>query len=366
MTQTKKNINAESKQSALSKGANRSNEINLLKLAAVILVVLIHDRLPGGAGTVVRGTASAAVPVFFMISGYFSCGCDPETIRKRAARMFSLLVVANVIYFFWDISVEILSGHSVGGWFKETCSVRKILVFLLLNESSLRGHLWFLGALLYAYLCLLCLMRVQKGKLFEKIGKNRQNVLLMLSGFLLLINLIGGELLTQFGKDIQIPYIRNWLFAGVPFFGIGYWIHSKETWIRQTSGRKKTVILFVILIGLNIVEVSLVRPGELYVTTIPAAVTAFLLALLYQGRARSRLLLWGGKIADRYGLWIYIFQIIVIKNIRWFYGAYGLEASAVLLWLRPAFSFGVTLLLSVVWVWGLEEMKKFFGHKKFR
>lgn len=361
MTQSEKNIDAGWKKYTASEDGKRNNEINILKLAAVLLVVLIHDRLPGRTGTVVRGAAAAAVPVFFMISGYFSYGSGCKTIRKRASRMFSLLVFANAIYFFWDIGVEVLSGNSVGVWLKEVCSAKRILVFLLLNESSLRGHLWFLGALLYAYLCLFFMMHVRKGKLPEETGNNRgSRLLIMLSGFLLLINLIGGELLTQCGKDLQIPYIRNWLFAGLPFFGIGYWIHSKETWIRQTAGSQKTVTCLVIFLALNIAEVSLVRPCELYLTTIPVSVTAFLSALLYQGKAQSRLLLWGGQIADRYGLWIYILQIIVIKNIRWFYDAYGMGESVALQWLRPLLSFTVSLLISAGWVWMLKKIKRLF------
>ncbi len=64
------------------------------------------------------------------------------------------------------------------------------LVFLVLNESPLRGHLWFLGALLYCYLFLLAL----------------------------------GEALTAAGHNIQIPYVRNWLFCGIPSFLTGYLI----------------------------------------------------------------------------------------------------------------------------------------------
>lgn len=356
MAQIKKNSNAGWKSPAEAKEGKRSNEVNLLKLAAVIMVILIHDRLPGRVGTVIRGTAAMAVPVFYMISGYFSCGSDRKTVQRRAARTCFLLVLANLIYFLWDISVAFLSGNSVGGWLRDACSVKKILVFLLLNESSLRGHLWFLGALLYAYLFLFLMMRAREGHRWEKKDKDTTRWILILSVLLLFINVTGGELLTQCGKDIQIPYIRNWLFCGLPFFGIGYWIHLKEAWIRQKADRKKAVIFFLVSIALNIAEVSYMRQSELYFTTILVSVTAFVLALFYQGSVRSRILILAGKAADRYGLWIYVLQIIVIKNIKWFYAAYGLEDTAILQWLRPALSFFATLFISAIWEWSLGKV----------
>lgn len=337
----------------------RNQEINFLKFIAVICIILIHDKLPGNAGAVIRGIAAMAVPVFFMISGYYSYNVSTEVLGKRAKRIFFLMLIANAIYFVWDICVELLSGNSLQIWFGENCSVKRVLVWFLTNESSLRGHLWFLGALLYAYLFLFFIMKVYEQRKMSELLLKKDMWLAVLAGILLCGNIIGGEILTQLGKNIQIPYIRNWLFCGIPFLLTGYCLHG------YTLRRKKqcsTFQLSIMLLGaimLNIVEVILVESCELYFTTIFVVIFSFMLALQMEGKSKNRVIKLLGNIADKYGLWIYILQIMVIKTIQWSEEIFGWTDNVIVQWTSPIASFLVTGMLAILPVWLSDFNKRY-------
>lgn len=332
----------------------QSNEgINILKFIALVLVIMAHESFPAEIGLIVKGAAQMSVLVFFMVSGYYSYGSDVSKLQKRALKIFKLTVLANFIYFCWDIAVEVLSGGDVSAWFRESCSLKKVLVFLAANESSLRGHLWFLGGLLYSYLFFMIFaayMEKGKNRLAEIIRKNQVRCLFIVSIILLVLNIAGGEILTLCGKNIQIPYIRNWLFMGIPFFCMAYCIHAHEEEIYRILSLKMIWILLAVSILLNIIEVWLMPQSCLYITTIFVNILTFLLALK-NGRVRSAVLVRLGNLADKYGLWVYILQIIVIKNLRWFYVRYGVDDNMIVQCLSPFIVIIFSFVLSVIPVW---------------
>ena len=338
----------------------RNYAVNLLKFIAIICVILIHDKVPGNIGGIIRGIAAMAVPVFFMISGYYSYEVTGEILGKRAKRIFFLMLIANAIYFVWDICVELLTGNSLQLWFLDNCSAKRIAVWILLNESSLRGHLWFLGALLYAYLFLYFVIKLhESGKIPEKIWRKHETYLVGIAGILLFGNIIGGEVLTQLGKNIQIPYIRNWLFCGIPFLLVGYWLHG---FVARRQGKistfKVSVMLFVAIIC-NVAEVILVKTCELYFTTIFVAVFAFQIGEMRRV-TKSKIVLFLGDIADKYGLWIYILQIMVIKTIQRGENILGWTDNILIQWISPGVSLCATGILAMlpVWLSGLYRKKK--------
>lgn len=297
----------------------RNYTVNVLKFIAIIFVFCIHYKPPGRLGEIIVHISRMAVPAFFMISGYYSYGVTIERLWMRSKRIFQQMIIANIIYFFWDICAELISGNSLEIWLKANCNIKRLLVFVLTNESPFRGHLWFLGALLYSYLFLIFVLKCCeiKGSIGKFLQKNYLRCFIIISFFLLLINLLLGEVMIQYGQHIRIsytPYIRNWMFTGIPFFCIAYYIHAHEEWIRQHLNHKLWGF-FVIVVVLNILELLYMQSSELYVTTIFVDIFSFLLVLKY--RVKNKFLIIIGNLADSYGLWVYIIQIMIIKNIRW-------------------------------------------------
>lgn len=324
--------------------------INILKFIAVTLVIIIHETPPGRFGLIAEGIAAMAVPVFFMISGYYCYGASLDRIRKRTVKVFKLTILANLIYFVWDIAVEALQGESVWIWLRENCTLKRLLVFLLTNESPFRGHLWFLGALLYSYLFLLIfLIYMEKGRggIAEIIRKNQIKVLFAIAFLLLMMNIVGGEFLTFYGKNIQIPYIRNWLFMGIPFFIMAYCLHSGEELIYGRLNLNALWLISALSILLNVAEVSLMTQSALYITTIFVDITVFITALHYN-ELNNPLLIRLGGLADKYGLWVYVLQIIVIKNLRWFYAQYGIADNMFVQYMSPLLALVLSFVLAAL------------------
>lgn len=338
----------------MNKKIRQSNEgINVLKFIALALVIMAHESFPGEFGLIVKGVAQMSVLVFFMVSGYYSWGSDVSRLKKRALKIFKLMVLANFIYFCWDIAVEVLTGGDVSVWFRDNCSLKKLLVFLAANESSLRGHLWFLGGLLYSYLFFMIFvtyMENGKSRLAQIIRKNHVRCLFIVSVILLVLNIAGGEILTFCGKNIQIPYIRNWLFMGIPFFCMAYCIHAHEEDIYRVFSLKMIWFGLAVSVLLNIIEVWLMPQSCLYITTIFVNIFTFLLALK-TGKVGNTVLVRLGNLADKYGLWVYILQIIVIKNLRWFYVRYGVDDNIIVQSLSPFIVIILSFVLSVIPVW---------------
>ncbi len=329
----------------------RNKAVNFIKAVSVIAIFLIHCRFPGTAGDVIRGLASFGVPVFFMISGCYSYGVSKDKIKKRSLHVLRLIVYANLFYLLWDIAFLAIQGENVGTWIAECFTVKRFLVFLLFNETPLRGHLWFLGALLYSYICMLAFLWLREKKWWRD-GFLYAGTALPLAG-----NLVLGEALTAMGHNIQIPYVRNWLFSGIPCFFIGYLIRRKK---EEGRGPSVSVSLLRILLPVSVLagiaEVSLIPGSELYVSTIIIAVVGFLLAVNSSYDKSGRFL----AFIDRNSGAIYILQVAVIKSIQLAEARLGIQQMPAVRWLTPAAAFAATCLVSAVFHYILRIIKSVY------
>ena len=76
--------------------AKRNECLNLLKCAACFGVVFIHVPFPGYLGDVIKSLSMFAVPLFYMIAGYYSYGCDYEKIKRRFIKICKIFVFGYV------------------------------------------------------------------------------------------------------------------------------------------------------------------------------------------------------------------------------------------------------------------------------
>ena len=191
--------------------------LNVCKGIAAFAVVLIHCSFPSPVGGMMNGLARFGVPLFFMVSGYFSYGKGTDTVKRRMRKLFALFLGANGVYFVWRLLALWEQGsltlEAAAGFF----NWKSLLGWVLWNESPFMGHLWFLGALLYCY-CLYGFF-VRKG-LEERVY--------FLIPLCLGANLLLGEGLSVLGKGISFLYVRNFWLTGLPFFLWGHWMFREE------------------------------------------------------------------------------------------------------------------------------------------
>lgn len=82
----------------------RADNIDILKAICAFLIVCIHVPFPGKEGPYFTALTRIAVPIFFMITGYFYSDVVAQHKEKRQImKIFYLVIEANMFYFIWNI-----------------------------------------------------------------------------------------------------------------------------------------------------------------------------------------------------------------------------------------------------------------------
>lgn len=279
----------------------RNTGFDVLKFLCAFLVICIHTDYYGKEFVV--PIARAAVPVFFMITGYFHATILQSGKQSHQLRKIGLItLLANLLYMLW----EMLTGPgSIADTLHSWWDAEVWLRFLLLNESPFRSHLWYLGALLYVLVIVeKANKRGLRGKLYRLIP-----VLLMCN---LVLGNYAGLLL---GKEIPLEFSRNYLFLGLPCFLLGDLLYRNRD-AKQMSNLRLTVLLLSAVI-LTYAEKSLLcHTGtygnqDFFLGTIFVSYSLFCLVRnnpqVFEHRFLKRVGRWGRELS----LGLYIFNVII-------------------------------------------------------
>lgn len=277
----------------------RADNFDILKAICAFLVVCIHAPFPGVFGECVTTLARIAVPVFFMITGYFY-----SDVVKRAGeiqqikKVLTLAIKANFIYLLWDSFYALVSWNM--DFFQKMFTWKSLLKFLLLNESPMKAHLWYLGAIAYVLIILQAANRLKCMKM-----------LYCLTPVLLLGDLVFGKYaIVIWGREFPYILVRNFLFVGIPYVCIGQLI-------RNGMGQriKKSVLgCLIILFSLTSIfeRTLLVNSGmnatrDHYISTTFLAIAVFLFALKCDGHKGVL-----AAVGCKHSTWLYILHPIFI------------------------------------------------------
>lgn len=196
-----------------------------LKVLAALMVIFIHAQtfMAPAVSAVVVPVCRVAVPLFFMITGYFFYAADPSILtahaRRSAVKLLKLAAVATFVYFAWTVGVRGWT-EAVGGVF----TAKRLLALCLLGTPLYGDHLWFVFAELVV---------VALAPLFARV---RPRFLFAAMAVLLCLNLLlFGKYKFLTGSGCSETYARNWLFMGLPFFWMGWLIKKCENKIRLTK-----------------------------------------------------------------------------------------------------------------------------------
>ena len=205
--------------------------IDILKCLAAIAVIEIHKPLEIQGGDEFLILCRFAVPVFFMITGFFY----PETVAKKRelkqfGKIFTITIGANLFYLLWEILLAVEKRENIKEALLARFEKRVPEDFILWNFSPLSPHLWYLQALLYVLVIAF---------IVEHLGLRKLAYLAI--PVLLAGSLIKGSYSLFFvGKeDCHIYYARNFLYCGLPFFWLGCWFGSRKEALLSFLDRKK-------------------------------------------------------------------------------------------------------------------------------
>lgn len=278
----------------------RAEHIDILKAVCAFFIVCIHAPFPGEAGAYFTTITRIAVPIFFMITGYFYA--DTKSRHKEQAQIKKILVLiveANLLYFIWNIALSALKGESVITYIQSVFTIKSLLKFLILNESPLAGHLWYLGAILYVLTIVL---------LVDKFNLRKR--LYTLVPVLLVVDLIFGKYsLLIFHQEFPYILVRNFLCVGLPYFCIGNVIREK-----QWSPDKKILVALIAIFTFTgmlerflLVNIGMNATRDHYISTTLLSICLFLYVLKSNWNNK--------KLADigrKYSTWLYIIHPIFI------------------------------------------------------
>lgn len=273
--------------------------LNVWKGIAAFAVVLIHCTLPGVPGEIIKGIARFAVPLFFLISGYFAYGREDAVLRRREIHILRLYVGAVAVYYLWAASRYFLSQRTFAQMGAELFpdGGRTVSDLLFFNRTAMAPHLWFMGALVYCYLFYRLLAR-----------KRLEERAYLLIPVLLAANLLLGEGRGLTGIAVPVRWIRSFWLTGFPFFLWGSWFACREKQGRLQLHRGAGMALVAGGMLLSSVECLWSGYDELYVGSILTAGGLFSLALAFADLGKGSLL---ARIGERDSANIYLWHMLL-------------------------------------------------------
>lgn len=270
-----------------------------LKGISALAVVLIHITFPGEVGIIIKALARIAVPIFFMVSGYFSyfttdIDLKPK-IKHRIYKNIKLVTITSMVYFLWNIVLLKFNTTNIIHYLKTEFSAFNILRLILTNNSLFSVHLWFIFALIYCYIVLLF---VNKYNLYKYAYYSIP--------VFLAIHISLGEGLSMFGIVFPDSLVRNWLLMGLPFFMLGNLFHKNKERVCVISTK---IIISFIIIGslLSMLSGVFIGVENMYLGSIFISVSLIISAIKYPELLKGKYI---EKIGYKYSSFIYLYHLL--------------------------------------------------------
>lgn len=276
---------------------SRNYHLDLLKLLASMAVVLIHVTDNTTGSKLWDPVLGLAVPIFFMVTGYFVGHRSTTYIKKYVKKIISLYVSIGAIYWVGDFIVyNIVLGYtlSISTYF-ETYIVPRISWGMLLAGEIGKYHLWYIWA---SIIGILLFMGLKKCKLPDWLL-----VVLGGVGYILILN-------------NPTSYISYGGFPKALFFiTVGHFLYNRT---KVTTDPKRW--LLYPLMSMLVLTLPLIRMAFPYYHIEEGMVAITSIGLVYLAVTtyvpKNKLALWGARVTDD----TYLYHPLILQFIVYMAG----------------------------------------------
>lgn len=241
------------------------------------------------------GMSFWAVPVFFMIAGYYSFGAAEQKIQKRFIKIVKILLFGYFVFFAYNFAAQLLKGDIIE-WFSKNFNWKNPILFLVFCTIRWAIPLWYLIAMAETYLFWLFIVK-----------KNLQNKILKYTWLSFLI----GTLLTITVDTLKLSWSFkiNFLCRALPWFMLGNLIKERyEKHLYKISGLKLGSIAVA---GWLITLSAIIFKTKLNFSYTGVLLTAPALFLLGVKYSEIRIPSFIDYLGDKVSIYIYLFHMPV-------------------------------------------------------
>ena len=314
-----------------------NNCLNMAKGIACFFVVFMHIPFPNTFGIVVKKIGEFAVPLFYMISGFFLCLLELKEVKlgliKKINRLFNVCLKVSIVYLLWNIFISRFgSGHlAISAFLKRSFTLEHLYKFILFQNTDIfggRSPYWFLFALLSTYVLLFAVFMLPKWRFIY-----------ICIPILLPINFY------LHTTDIGWDYYNNLWMTAIPYVLIGIIIAERSFY------RGFTPIIFIIV---SVISLFITIYGAIVHISCPISITQFTicifaiciicLALVYPDVSVQFI----SNIGAKHSMLIYIIHPFVISIIEKLAKALHIDNLSVYHWSSPIIVALISLSLSVI------------------
>ena len=253
-------------------GNTHNYTFDRIKALACIFIILIHCKFPGVVGDLCEALARFGVPMFFAIAGYYLVQEGHESVPEIRANMVRKLKKTSavtlsvwLIYTVYSLCYAMTVGYGVKEWFNEKFNLFELSRLILFNSGKFIydftyafDHLWYLFALIYVYGLVFIFAPILK--------KGAKPISIILIAFLFFGNFLKLYYpIRPFGISVSVWYvIRNWLFVGVPYTLLGYWMKQDKVALLLQKPPTLSMLLLITGFFATFTEYKIWGPLEIY------------------------------------------------------------------------------------------------------